>query len=188
MSGCRWRTRRCLAFRRGTAELRCQSPNAQVLYRPASNDPEPRQTVSAADEAQRWMDLAMYNGQPLNPALSGLPVEYRIIQLYSRDAGAREVHMRISCPPTISPCFYGVDTPRRSELIAALRSLPGDERAVVFLVDIHGFDYTRAAEALGVPVGTVASRLNRARISLRRALRPRGGGSAEAPENPKDPQ
>jgi amidophosphoribosyltransferase len=34
-------------------------------------------------------------------------------------AGAREVHVRISCPPTISPCFYGVDTPRRSELIAA---------------------------------------------------------------------
>ena len=36
-----------------------------------------------------------------------------------RSAGAREVHMRISCPPTVSPCFYGVDTPRRSELIAA---------------------------------------------------------------------
>ena len=28
-----------------------------------------------------------------------------------RSAGAREVHLRISCPPTISPCFYGVDTP-----------------------------------------------------------------------------
>ena len=40
-----------------------------------------------------------------------------------RTAGAREVHMRISCPPTISPCFYGVDTPRRSELIAATHSL-----------------------------------------------------------------
>jgi amidophosphoribosyltransferase len=40
-----------------------------------------------------------------------------------RDAGAREVHMRISCPPTIAPCFYGVDTPQRSELIAATHSL-----------------------------------------------------------------
>jgi amidophosphoribosyltransferase len=40
-----------------------------------------------------------------------------------RDAGAREVHMRISCPPTISPCFYGVDTPQRSELIAATHTL-----------------------------------------------------------------
>ncbi len=34
-----------------------------------------------------------------------------------RQAGAHEVHVRISCPPTISPCFYGVDTPTRGELI-----------------------------------------------------------------------
>ena len=40
-----------------------------------------------------------------------------------RAAGAKEVHLRISCPPTVSPCFYGVDTPRRSELIAATHSL-----------------------------------------------------------------
>src|SRR5204863_2292859 len=37
-------------------------------------------------------------------------------------AGASEVHLRISCPPTVSPCFYGVDTPSRSELIAATHS------------------------------------------------------------------
>ncbi len=36
-----------------------------------------------------------------------------------RAAGAAEVHMRISCPPTISPCFYGVDTPSTKDLIAA---------------------------------------------------------------------
>jgi amidophosphoribosyltransferase len=64
-----------------------------------------------------------------------------------REAGAKEVHMRISCPPTISPCYYGVDTPTREELIAssntpeAIRkylgadslgylSLPGLRRAV----------------------------------------------------------
>jgi amidophosphoribosyltransferase len=41
-----------------------------------------------------------------------------------RAAGAREVHVRISCPPTISPCFYGVDTPSTSELIAATHTLP----------------------------------------------------------------
>jgi amidophosphoribosyltransferase len=39
-----------------------------------------------------------------------------------RQAGAREVHVRISCTPTISPCFYGVDTPDKSELIAASSS------------------------------------------------------------------
>ena len=40
-----------------------------------------------------------------------------------RAAGAKEVHMRIACPPTISPCFYGVDTPSKSELIAATHSV-----------------------------------------------------------------
>jgi amidophosphoribosyltransferase len=40
-----------------------------------------------------------------------------------RNAGAKEVHMRISCPPTISPCFYGVDTPSKSELIAANKTV-----------------------------------------------------------------
>ncbi|HVI08165.1 MAG TPA: amidophosphoribosyltransferase [Candidatus Binatia bacterium] len=40
-----------------------------------------------------------------------------------RNAGAKEVHMRISCPPTISPCYYGVDTPSKSQLIAANKSV-----------------------------------------------------------------
>jgi amidophosphoribosyltransferase len=40
-----------------------------------------------------------------------------------RATGAKEVHVRISCPPTISPCFYGVDTPRKSELIGATHTI-----------------------------------------------------------------
>ncbi len=46
----------------------------------------------------------------------------KIVKLV-RASGASEVHLRISCPPTISPCFYGVDTPRRQELIAATHTL-----------------------------------------------------------------
>jgi amidophosphoribosyltransferase len=42
----------------------------------------------------------------------------KIVQMV-REAGAKEVHMRISCPPTISPCYYGVDTPLKADLIAA---------------------------------------------------------------------
>lgn len=38
-------------------------------------------------------------------------------------AGAREVHMRISCPPTVAPCYYGIDTPHRDQLIAAGHSI-----------------------------------------------------------------
>ncbi len=46
----------------------------------------------------------------------------KIVRLL-REAGAREVHLRISCPPTISPCYYGIDTPRRDELIAARQTV-----------------------------------------------------------------
>jgi amidophosphoribosyltransferase len=46
----------------------------------------------------------------------------KIVRLI-RNAGATEVHMRISCPPTISPCFYGVDTPSKKHLIAANKTL-----------------------------------------------------------------
>ena len=40
-----------------------------------------------------------------------------------RAAGAREIHMRISCPPTVSPCYYGIDTPQRTELIGATHTV-----------------------------------------------------------------
>src|SRR5215475_7109215 len=45
-------------------------------------------------------------------------VSRKIVRMV-RGAGAREVHLRISCPPTISPYFYGVDTPMKAELIAS---------------------------------------------------------------------
>ena len=40
-----------------------------------------------------------------------------------RDAGASEVHVRISCPPTAWPCHYGINMPTREELIAASKSI-----------------------------------------------------------------
>jgi amidophosphoribosyltransferase len=40
-----------------------------------------------------------------------------------KQAGAKEVHMRISSPPTVAPCYYGIDTPQRRDLIASAKSL-----------------------------------------------------------------
>jgi RNA polymerase sigma-70 factor, ECF subfamily len=59
---------------------------------------------------------------------------------------------------------------RRLDLAAALASLPPKMRATVLLVDAEGMDYRTAAQVLGVPVGTVRSRLSQARGLLRRAL------------------
>ena len=58
----------------------------------------------------------------------------------------------------------------RSRLADALAELPLEDRGAVLLVDAQGFDYRSAGEVLGIPEGTVASRLNRARAALRRAL------------------
>ena len=54
-----------------------------------------------------------------------------------RDAGATEVHMRIASPPTTHSCFYGVDTPSSSELLASHRNV--DEMAAVIGVDSLAF-------------------------------------------------
>jgi len=42
-----------------------------------------------------------------------------------RNAGAKEVHMRISSPPTTDPCFYGIDTPKKEELLAGRYDVAG---------------------------------------------------------------
>ena len=62
------------------------------------------------------------------------------------------------------------DVEQRLDLEAALAALPVDLRAVVLLVDADELSYDEAAEILGIPAGTVASRLSRARDALRGAL------------------
>jgi amidophosphoribosyltransferase len=54
-----------------------------------------------------------------------------------RNAGAREVHVRVSSPPTIGPCFYGIDTPTREELVAHRRS--ADEIRGIIGADSLGY-------------------------------------------------
>ena len=65
-----------------TAELKATSPQALKL----AESP-------ASDVRNRWLDLQLFNSQPLAKSLGGLPLEYRIIQLYSRDAGKREAKL-----------------------------------------------------------------------------------------------
>ena len=56
------------------------------------------------------------------------------------------------------------------EVIEALNALPEHYRSVVLLADVHEFDYKEVAEILQIPIGTVMSRLSRARTRLRQAL------------------
>jgi hypothetical protein len=76
-----------------TAPLACSSPQADKLHQNKDYDPEPKQTISPRDVRNRWLEVGMYNGQPLSERLSGLELEYRVIELYSRDRGEREAKL-----------------------------------------------------------------------------------------------
>lgn len=56
------------------------------------------------------------------------------------------------------------------EVISALDGLPEHYRSVVLLADVHEFDYKEVAQILAIPMGTVMSRLNRARTQLKKSL------------------
>ncbi|GIW95651.1 MAG: hypothetical protein KatS3mg110_4702 [Pirellulaceae bacterium] len=73
-----------------TAALRVTSPQSEPIHHRSTASPSPKPTITPADVENRWMDVATFDQQPLTPRLSGLPLEYRIIQIYSRDAGKRE--------------------------------------------------------------------------------------------------
>ncbi len=73
-----------------TAPLRVSSPNASPVYVRSSGSPRPRDAVTPEDVSDRWLDVQMHDERPLTPNLSGLAVDYRLLQVYSRDRGKRE--------------------------------------------------------------------------------------------------
>lgn len=84
-----------------TAELQAVSPNAQSLYEGgwpnAASDRFFRNKDGVTrDPRELWLELSMFNTQPLRRTLSGLNLEYRILQLFSRDAGKREAKILFS--------------------------------------------------------------------------------------------
>ena len=77
-----------------TAPLRCSSPQALPMVVGSSSKPRPPLKVSPAESERRWLDLTLAVQEPLRPTLSGLKLEYRIVQLYSRDSGKREATLQ----------------------------------------------------------------------------------------------
>ncbi|HWB08417.1 MAG TPA: CehA/McbA family metallohydrolase [Pirellulales bacterium] len=76
-----------------TAALRVTSPNAAPQVVRSSGQPNAAAAISETELADRWLDVATFDAQPMNQNLSGLPLEYRIVELYSRDPGHREAKL-----------------------------------------------------------------------------------------------
>jgi hypothetical protein len=76
-----------------TARLAMESPQARPVYRAATGNAMAPPSIRQVDIVDRWLALEMYDGKPLEPQLSGLPIEYRVVTLYSRDRGTREAQL-----------------------------------------------------------------------------------------------
>ena len=76
-----------------TARLQAKSPNARPVYIQSDGSAEPPKAISSADLRDRWMSLDLYDKDPMSERLSGLPLEYRIVEIYSRDRGQRSAEI-----------------------------------------------------------------------------------------------
>jgi hypothetical protein len=72
-----------------TAPLVVQSPNSGRVFVPSVGAPEPQKELTEREVRERWADISMYTASPMRPRLSGLGVEYLLLQIYSRDKGQR---------------------------------------------------------------------------------------------------
>ena len=73
-----------------TPPLRVFSPQALDVWRPSTGRPDPEVSVRPGDVRDRWLAASMVERRPLRRRLSGLRVEYRLLELYARDRGTRE--------------------------------------------------------------------------------------------------
>jgi hypothetical protein len=78
-----------------TAALKVESPNSKPIYVSAWKDssPRPKEHVTQEEIRDRWAEISLYQKQPLTDRLSGLAVEYAILEIYSRDAGQRSAQI-----------------------------------------------------------------------------------------------
>ena len=72
-----------------TAKLKVESPNALPVFVPSDESSEPPRKLSPSDVRDRWMEIELYDKDPMSEELSGLPLEYRLLVIYSRDPGQR---------------------------------------------------------------------------------------------------
>lgn len=126
-----------------TAPLVPESPNLLPVYqRGTKNAREKPMTdeklVQPADVPNRFLDAQMFDKQPLKGGLSGLELEYRVIQLYSRDVGRREAQLGFHVGQGTQDLGF------RNVVPILFNSVP----AVEVVLGIHDFDGTPTTAAL----------------------------------------
>lgn len=103
-----------------TARLQVTSPNSRTAF----NSP-------ASEVTRRWMDAVMHERPPVSPTLTGLPIEYRILQVYSRDSGQRQAAFSFNAGQGTQDLGF------RAETDVLFRCLPARE-VTLRILDEHG--------------------------------------------------
>lgn len=137
-----------------TAELRVVSPQAQSVHdSPGKKTPSDEYyrkgdlSAKSLRQEQRWLDLETFGKQPLKRELSGLALEYRVLSLYSRDAGQREAKLAFNVGQGTQDLGF------RSEVDILFHSLPA--HAVKFQVLDEDAQPTTAMFIIRDPQGRV---------------------------------
>jgi hypothetical protein len=79
-----------------TAPLRVASPNSGPVYIQSTGNPEPKLELTPQGAAERWAEISIYDKPPMERRLSGLALDYRILQIYSRDRGQRSAQISLN--------------------------------------------------------------------------------------------
>jgi hypothetical protein len=162
-----------------TAPLEVESPNAAPIYRRSSGRPDPKTSIRPAEIVQRWMDISTFADRPMKRPLSGLNLEYRIIQIYSRDAGKREakisfnvgqgtqdlgfrsdVDILFTCDPAVSVVLDVRDEDGRPTMASFIfrdrmgRVYPSPSRRLAPDFFFHPQIYRQGGETVGLPAGS----------------------------------
>jgi hypothetical protein len=101
------------------APLALKSPNAGKVYITSTGAPEPKMQLTPADARERWADISLYSKPPMPARLTGLGLEYVILEIYSRDVGQRSAVLQFDLGGTA-----GQDLGFRSELPVVFNALP----------------------------------------------------------------
>jgi hypothetical protein len=101
-----------------TARLEAESPNALPVYVRSDGTAEPAEEIASADVRDRWMSLELYDKDPMSERLSGLPLEYRILEVYSRDRGQRSAKISFDVGQGTQDIGF------RNEMVVLFNALP----------------------------------------------------------------
>ena len=94
-----------------TAPLRVDSPNSGNVFITSDGSPEPKAALTTSDARDRWASISIYNKRPMTPRLSGLGVEYVILEIFSRDTGQRSAQIAFNVGQGTQDVGYRNDVP-----------------------------------------------------------------------------